>query len=54
MHATPADFTAHDVSRSNYDNLAEQMCTTMSMSFSVEELPIEPGDRRTGKISGRS
>lgn len=25
MHATPADFTAHDVSRSNYDNLAEQI-----------------------------
>ena len=25
MHATPADFSAHDVSRSNYDNLAEQI-----------------------------
>ncbi|WP_162473702.1 alkaline phosphatase [Serratia microhaemolytica] len=25
MHATPADFTAHDASRKNYDNLSEQM-----------------------------
>lgn len=25
MHATPSDFAAHDVSRSNYDNLAEQI-----------------------------
>jgi alkaline phosphatase len=25
MHATPADFSAHDPSRSNYDNLAEQI-----------------------------
>ena len=25
MHATPADFTAHDPSRSNYDNLTEQI-----------------------------
>lgn len=25
MHATPADFASHDVSRSNYDNLAEQI-----------------------------
>lgn len=25
MHATPADFSAHDVSRKNYDNLAEQI-----------------------------
>jgi alkaline phosphatase len=25
MHATPADFAAHDVSRGNYDNLTEQI-----------------------------
>ena len=25
MHATPADFSAHDVSRKNYDNIAEQI-----------------------------
>lgn len=25
MHATPADFSAHDPSRSNYDNLTEQI-----------------------------